>query len=310
MNLIQLRYFVKTAQLLNYSRAAEELLVARQSLRQSIAALEEEIGRPLFINTKNHLSLTEYGAYLALAGQETLDAFDRMEEGLNRLISRSSGLNLGFSTTLAPFILPNTDAFLRAFRARFPDVQLTVRQMLNDEVIEAVSAGVLDAGFVLQMPVERPGCRMDVIREFEVALDHADPKLFGGERRVGPAALRGVACLGMGSRPLTMAPLWEDCQRMGIDFPYHIVSDTLDAFYQMKHDGTVGFDILKTDVPEFSWDHTSVLEGYRWEVGLLSSTRVEDPNLLTLFFHFMKQAFENHWAQYERNYSAADTGFD
>ena len=290
MNLIQLRYFVKTAQLLNYSRAAEELLVARQSLRQSIAALEEEIGRPLFINTKNHLSLTEYGAYLALAGQETLDAFDRMEEGLNRLISRSSGLNLGFSTTLAPFILPNTDAFLRAFRARFPDV--------------------LDAGFVLQMPVERPGCRMDVIREFEVALDHADPKLFGGERRVGPEALRGVACLGMGSRPLTMAPLWEDCQRMGIDFPYHIVSDTLDAFYHMKHDGTVGFDILKTDVPEFSWDHTSVLEGYRWEVGLLSSTRVEDPNLLTLFFRFMKQAFENHWAQYERNYSAADTGFD
>ena len=112
MNLIQLRYFVKTAQLLNYSRAAEELLVARQSLRQSIAALEEEIGRPLFINTKNHLSLTEYGAYLALAGQETLDAFDRMEEGLNRLISRSSGLNLGFSTTLAPFscYLPSDEA--------------------------------------------------------------------------------------------------------------------------------------------------------------------------------------------------------
>ena len=310
MNRMQLRYFLRTAQLLNYSRAAEELLIARQSLRQSIAALEEEIGRPLFTNTKNHLALTEYGAYLALAGQEALDAFDRMEEGLNRLISRSSGLNLGFSTTLSPFILPNTDAFLRAFRARFPDVQLTVRQMLNDEVIEAVSTGELDAGFVIQMPVERPGCRMDIIREFKVALDHADPNCFGGKRSLGLEALRGIPCLGMGSLPLTMAPLWEDCQGQGIAFPYHIVSNTLDAFYQMRHSGTVGFDVLKTDVPEFSWDHTSVLEGYRWEVGLLSSTRVVDPNLLTLFFRFMKQAFEKHWMQYEQNYTAADTGFD
>ncbi len=310
MNLMQLRYFVKTAECLNYSRAAEELLIARQSLRQSIAALEEEIGKPLFSNTKNHLALTEYGAYLTLAGQEVLQAFDRMEEGLSQLISRSSKLNVGFSSTLAPFILPNTDAFLRAFRAHFPDVQLTVRQMLNDEVIEAVSSGELDAGFVLQMPCERPGCRMDVFREFEVALDHADPELFGGRRRVGPQDLQGVSCLGMGSLAVTTPPLWEVCQREGISFPYRIVSDTLDAFYQMKHSGTVGFDILKTDVPEFDWDRTSVLDGFRWEVGLLSSIRVGDPNLLTLFFRFMKQAYDSHWAQYEQNYSAAATGFD
>ena len=61
MNIAQLKYFIKTAELLNYSRAAEELLIARQSLRQSVGALGEEIGKLLFIKTKNHLSLTEYG---------------------------------------------------------------------------------------------------------------------------------------------------------------------------------------------------------------------------------------------------------
>ena len=60
-NLAQLKYFLKTTELLNYSRAAEELLIARQSLRQSVGALGEEIGKLLFIKTKNHLSLTEYG---------------------------------------------------------------------------------------------------------------------------------------------------------------------------------------------------------------------------------------------------------
>ena len=60
-NVAQLKYFLKTTELLNYSRAAEELLIARQSLRQSIGTLGEEIGKLLFIKTKNHLSLTEYG---------------------------------------------------------------------------------------------------------------------------------------------------------------------------------------------------------------------------------------------------------
>ena len=60
-NVAQLKYFWKTTELLNYSRAAEELLIARQSLRQSVGALVEEIGKLLFIKTKNHLSLTEYG---------------------------------------------------------------------------------------------------------------------------------------------------------------------------------------------------------------------------------------------------------
>lgn len=60
-NVAQLKYFLKTTELLNYSRATEELLIARQSLRQSVGALGEEIGKLLFIKTKNHLSLTEYG---------------------------------------------------------------------------------------------------------------------------------------------------------------------------------------------------------------------------------------------------------
>lgn len=310
MNLTQLRYFLKTAELLNYSRAAEELLVARQSLRQSIAALEEEIGRPLFRNTRNHLSLTEYGVYLSLAGQKVIAAYDEMEKGLNGLLNRSSRLNIGFSATLSPFILPDTDIILRAFRARFPDVQLTAVRLLNDEVIEAVSKGQLDAGFVLQFPCSREGCHMRSLQEFEVALDHADLALFGGRRYVEPEDLQGVESIGMGSLAVTMRPLWELCQERKIAFPYRVVSDTLDAFYQIKHSRVVGFDILKTNVPEFSWERTSVLNGFRWEVGLLCSDRCEDKSLLTLFFRFMEQAYSSRRAQYEREFEAAGTGFD
>ena len=64
MDITQLRYFLKTAETLNYTRAAEGLFITRQSLRQALGNLEKEIGAPLFRNEKNHLSLTEYGEYL------------------------------------------------------------------------------------------------------------------------------------------------------------------------------------------------------------------------------------------------------
>ena len=78
----RIRCFLEVAACLSFSTAARNLYISQQAVTRQIAALEEEIGRPLFINTKNHLSLTEYGAYLALAGQETLDAFDLLGEGI------------------------------------------------------------------------------------------------------------------------------------------------------------------------------------------------------------------------------------
>ncbi len=114
----------------------------------------------------------------------------------------------------------------------------------------------------------------------------------------------------MGSLQTTMTPLWEYCREEKISFPYRIVEDTLDAFYQMKHTGTVGFDILKEDVPGFSWDRTSVLTGFSWETGLLVSDEYYDQNLIAVFFRFMKQQYDNHWALYEKNYAASDTGFN
>ncbi len=48
MNLAQLRYFQKLADLQHYSQAAKELNIAQPSLSSSISSLEKELGIPLF----------------------------------------------------------------------------------------------------------------------------------------------------------------------------------------------------------------------------------------------------------------------
>lgn len=48
MELRQLKYFVKTAQTLNFSEAARALFVTQSTLSQQIRCLEQELGVELF----------------------------------------------------------------------------------------------------------------------------------------------------------------------------------------------------------------------------------------------------------------------
>ena len=48
MNLSQLNYFKKLAEVLHYTRAAQELFITQPTLSGAISSLEKELGAPLF----------------------------------------------------------------------------------------------------------------------------------------------------------------------------------------------------------------------------------------------------------------------
>jgi DNA-binding transcriptional LysR family regulator len=63
MELTQLRYFIKVAELQHITRASEELHIAQPALTQTIHRLENELGVPLFGSKGRNIVLTEYGRY-------------------------------------------------------------------------------------------------------------------------------------------------------------------------------------------------------------------------------------------------------
>ena len=104
MDMIQLRYFLKTAQTLNYTRAAECLFISRQSLRQTLGNLEKELGQSLFINDHNRLFLTKYGEYLVHACTKVVSDFDQMAADVTRFFQNNILLRIVIATNLLPFV--------------------------------------------------------------------------------------------------------------------------------------------------------------------------------------------------------------
>lgn len=291
MDITQIRYFLKTAELLNYTRAAEQLFITRQSLRQAISAMEKELGLPLFSNERNKLSLTEYGAYLAAAGQQTVRAFDDMLGGLTRLKNHQSELRAAFSISLFPFILPDTETILRAFREQFPGIRLTVSHMENDAVIDAVQSGEIDCGCVIQMPCAREGCTMYPFARFDAAVDFSDGSPLSGRSEVTVRDLAALPCIGMGSLQKTLRPVYEECLAAGVTLDYTPTHSTIDAFYKIQHGLAVGFDIFKPSAPGYDPRHTARLAGHSWEVGFLCADSCPDRSCAELFCEFLRREY-------------------
>ena len=61
MELLQLRYFLTVARMLNISRAAQYHMIPQPAMSQTISRLEKELGKPLFDRQKNKLTLTREG---------------------------------------------------------------------------------------------------------------------------------------------------------------------------------------------------------------------------------------------------------
>lgn len=135
-----------------FSRAAGKLGMTQSSVSQAIAALERDVGEPLFARAGRQAVLTEAGRLIEEHARRVLDELAGAREAFFARRDVVSGtLRLGTSDTFATYLLP---AVFSEFRASYPDVDLRLDHRPSPAIAARVASRELDVGVVsLPLPV-------------------------------------------------------------------------------------------------------------------------------------------------------------
>lgn len=165
MELRQLKYFVKSAEYLNFSVAAKHLYITQSTLSQQIKQLEFELGFELFLRNSRHISLTEAGEeFLPFARKTIQDA----EDGVQRLHDlqhvKAGKLRVGVTYSLSTVLTEGLLEFMKVY----PDIKLEVCYKTVNELLVLLKERELD--FILSYKPLFDAPDVDSMPLFENAL--------------------------------------------------------------------------------------------------------------------------------------------
>jgi LysR family cyn operon transcriptional activator len=175
MELRHLRYFIRAAELLNFTKAAESLYVSQPTLSVQIHQLEEELGSELFARVGRNVHLTEAGKKFL---DRALRAVRELEEG-GKEIDAMNGLLRG---TLCVGSLPLygsklVSCWIAEFNALYPDVYVRVKAGPSEDIEAGIIAGIIDVGFSFVPPLHSELNWKELLQEEIVVVVSKDHEL-------------------------------------------------------------------------------------------------------------------------------------
>lgn len=149
METARCKAFLAAAQTGSFTRAAEQLNYTPSGVSQLVSALEKDFGFSLFLRGKKGVVLTENGAHLLPAVQEFLAQEDRLfslATQINGLLTGS--VAIAAYSSIATHWLP---AVIRVFQRDYPQVQITMREGIRQEVVNWLDTRQVDLAFLSYM---------------------------------------------------------------------------------------------------------------------------------------------------------------
>jgi len=149
MDLKQIEYFVRVAEMGSFTRAAIALNVAQPALSRQVRLLEVELRQTLLKRNGRGASPTDAGLLLLEHGRGILHQIERTHEALGRARSGLTGrVALGLPPSVARVL---TVPLTRAFREKMPDAQLSISEGLTSAMQESLLNGRLDIALLYNM---------------------------------------------------------------------------------------------------------------------------------------------------------------
>lgn len=144
----QLKAFIEISTSGSFVEASEKLHLSQPALSISIKKLESVVGGPLFNRSRKGVQLTPEGKRFLPVARRLIGDWDSALDDLSRLFNKQIGrVSLAALPTLAAGFLP---AVLADFKQLYPNLQISVHDLLASQIDELVSEGRADIGLSVQ----------------------------------------------------------------------------------------------------------------------------------------------------------------
>jgi DNA-binding transcriptional LysR family regulator len=228
MKLSQLRAAIAVADCSNFSEAALVLNLSQSAISHAIAALEDELGVPLFARGRFGAVLTPAGETIISHARQAMQQIESMQIEANRHKGLHGGqIRIASFRSVATNLLPTV---LVQFHAQFPDIGVTIMEMEcfdNLAIEQKLREGRADLGFVV-LPVSTGFETWEILRDEYVLLLPPNLKIKSDK----------LTWKDLEKLPLILTP--EDLYTCDIPLHQHLKKHTsaLNIVYEINQDST------------------------------------------------------------------------
>jgi LysR family transcriptional regulator, nitrogen assimilation regulatory protein len=263
MDLKQLEYFVRVAELGSFTRAALQLGVTQPALSKHLRLLEVELRQNLLIRNGRGASPTEAGKRLLEHGRGILHQVALAKEDLSALRGELAGhVSIGLPPSLSRLL---TVPLTRAFKAELPLAQLTFTEGFSVPMLEGLRLGNLDMA-LLYNPASSADLEQTLLYEESLVLISASQADIGLHRTISLKATSRLPLI-LPSRPNAFRQLLDhEMTRLGVKPKIVMEVDGLNAILSLVQEG-LGHAVL----PSYTLAHYSE--------GTFTTRAIEDPKL-------------------------------
>ncbi|MFW6346398.1 MAG: LysR family transcriptional regulator [Halomonas sp.] len=234
MTIKQLRAFLAVAQTLSFTQACERLHLSQPALSLAIKGLEESLGGRLLIRSTRSVRLTPEGESLVPLAKRLLAEWDNTEELLRQRFTLQLGrLALAAMPSFASNLLPPA---LMAFRRRHPRVNVTVHDVINEQVIDMVRNRQVELGIAFEPEAIGSLAFTPLFIDRFVAVVPSD-SLLAGHGRLDWATLLTHDFIALQRPSMVRRLLEQQLRRRGIDLPCAFESHQLATVGRMVASG-------------------------------------------------------------------------
>jgi DNA-binding transcriptional LysR family regulator len=172
MNIDLARTFLEIVETGNFNKAAERLDITQSTVSMRIKALEDELGRPLFVRSKTGTGLTAAGMQFRRYAASLVRVWEQARQEIALPPGFRTVLNVGGQFSLWDRLLVQ---WIPWMRTALPDVALRAEVGLSDGLMRQLSEGMLDIG-VMYSPQSRPGLHIEKLLEERLVMVSTKPR--------------------------------------------------------------------------------------------------------------------------------------